>query len=198
MKLYTTLLCCFFVATLLFCPPSKATGNDFPVIGDFHYHSWISTSPKELIPEFERGCRAVESYLNDQNKEFYGEDCISNLFIATTFIANTDAYVDEFHPVESDPFQNREKARQRYSRVVTEVIEKAITDGQAVTQKEHVNLIYTLIITISRDIVADYYHNVLGGGEEAKSGYLLAGVEDGRRIYREGEYKDIYDRLKAE
>lgn len=188
----------FIVITFVFSLTwlEKAQADDFLKISDLNYKTWISAKPVSLIPDFEKSCRAVEVYLNSQNKEFYGEDCVSQLFTAANFIQISNEYVDKLYADGSTAYQNREKVTQRFNRVMSDVIEKAAKEGKAVSQKENVDLIYTLVVTVSKDIVADYYHNVIDDPEEAKSGYLLAGAEDGKRIYREGIYKEVYDKLQ--
>lgn len=187
-----------FVLGLLLHAGNISAANDYVTINDLKYQTWITDDPKNLIPDFEKGCEAVETYLNSQDKEFFGEDCVSNLFIATTFINNTNQYFDSQENPEQRALPARQAVTDKYNKVLDEVIRKAINEGKASTQKDNVNLIYTVILTISKDIVADYYHNVIADPEEAKSAYLIAGTEDGKRTYRTGEYKTIYEKLEAE
>lgn len=187
----------FIVAGLLLHAGNSFATDSYVKINDLNYQAWIAEDPKVLIPDFEKGCRAVEVYLNSQNKEFFGEDCVSNLFIATTFINNINQYFDSLEQLEQRALAARQAVTEKYDKVLLEVIQKAIDDGKASSQKENVNLIYTVILTVSKDIVADYYHNVIADPEEAKSAYLLAGTEDGKRIYRSGEYKTIYEKIEA-
>ena len=175
--------------------PSLGKEASFPLASDFDYASWISADPKEKIGEFENACRAVETYLNSINKEFYGEKCVSDLYTGATFIHNTNAFIKTVNEGSQQMTANRDAAIARFKKVLNQVIDKAIVEGKATTRKENINLIYTVIVTVSRDIVADYYHNVIGDPEEAKAGYLLAGTEDGKRIYRQGEYRAIYEQL---
>lgn len=195
-KLLRLFLAALFLLAPLVCNAQQQNeGEPFVKITELNTKSWIHDDPKSLIPEFEKSCRAIESYLNKQDKEFYGEDCISNLFIATTFIYDTNRYFDSLSPANAAVNTARAAVDAKFKKVLSEVVDKAINSGKASTEKENVNLIYTVIVTIQKDIVADYYHNVFTDPEEAKSSYLLAGAEDGRRVYRNGEYKAIYQKL---
>jgi hypothetical protein len=175
---------------LLFaCSPLVPTKSLASGLDEYTFANWITADPKSQITEFERGCRAVEAYLNSRNKEFYGEDCISNLYIAAVFIADTNNYYDAKSLEEDRRLPQRQAAQQRYTRVLEEVVAKAVREGRAETEEQQINLLYTVIVTVQKDLVADYYHNVFDDPNEAKSAYLLAGVEDGRRIYGEGSAK---------
>ncbi len=188
----------FLLTIVLFCfslSPAAALGEEFVKITDLHYMSWITDDPKALLGEFEVGCRAVAGYLNGLDKEFNGDDCVSNLFTATTFIAYANAYVDNSLPADSPGAEKRKQIREQYGRVMSEVIVKAIDDGRAVSRKDHVNLIYTVIVTIAKDVLTDYHQNIFEKPEEAKIAMNLAAEEDGKRLRREGEYQAIYDRL---
>ena len=189
----------FVILLLLLSSPVFAVqawgGEDFVKITDLHYKNWINDTPKTLIPEFEKACRAVEDYLKSQNKDFSGDDCVSQLFVATLFIANINDGLDANSPVDAQFNEKIIQVKNRYNRVVEEVIEKAIQDKKAESQKENANLIYTVVVTIAKDVFADYFHNVIDNPEIAKSDLLLAGEEDGRRHRRDGEYKEIYSQL---
>jgi len=176
-------------------PPPGAQGEEFVKITDLRYMSWITDDPKTLLPEFEVSCRAVAAYLNSLDKEFNGDDCVSNLFTAATFIAYANVYIDNTPAANSPGLEKRKQIREQYGRVMSEVIVKAIEDGRAVSRKDHVNLIYTVIVTIAKDILTDYHQNIFQRPEEAKIAMGLAAEEDAKRLRREGEYQAIYDRL---
>lgn len=178
-------------------PACGANISEFLKISDLSVNDWISEDPKKNLYEIEKSCRAVESYLNKNNKEFYGEDCISNLFIAATFIHNTNQYYQSLTPPDGVANKKIREISEKFRKVLNDVIDKAVSEGKAGTEKENINLIYTVIVTVQKDIVADYYHNVFSDPEEAKSSFLIAGAEDGKRIYREGEYKQLYKEIEA-
>ncbi len=189
------LLLLSFVLLFFSMSAPAAHGEEFVKITDLHYLSWITDDPKTLLPEFEVSCRTVATYLNSLDKVFNGDDCVSNLFTAATFIAYANVYVDNTLPADSPGSEKRAKIREQYGRVMSEVIVKAIEDGRAVSQKDHVNLIYTVIVTIAKDVLTDYYQNIFLQPEEAKIAMDLAAEEDTKRLRREGQYQAIYDRL---
>ncbi|MBU1564407.1 MAG: hypothetical protein KJ630_02115 [Proteobacteria bacterium] len=159
---------------------------DFLKISDLHYADWITTAPVDLLPEFEQGCQAVAVYLQSQKLDFNGDDCVSNLYTATTFIARANDFVDNNLTANPKSSESRAKARDQYGKVVTNVIDKAISEGKAVTQKENANLIYTVIVTIAKDVLTHYYQTVLATPNEAQVLMHIAEEENGKRVRREG------------
>jgi acetyltransferase-like isoleucine patch superfamily enzyme len=187
----------FALLLLLMTAPAvqSAEGEDFLKISEVHYADWITTDPVALLPEFERGCKAVATYLQSQQLEFNGDDCVSNLYTAATFIARTNEFVDHHLATNPTAAEVQAKARAQYDRVVSEVIGKAIGEGKAVSQKENANLIYTVIVTIAKDVLTHYYQSVLANPNEAQVLMRIAEQENEKRIRREGEYQQIYERL---
>lgn len=189
---------CFLALLLcLLTTPSvySAEKEDYLKISQLHYADWITTDPVTLLPEFEQGCKAVSTYLQSQQLEFNGDDCVSNLYTAASFIALANDFVDNKLTANPKSLETREKTREQYRRVISEVINKAVDDGKAISQKDNSNLIYTVIVTIAKDVLTDYYQTVLAPPSEAQVLMQIAREENDKRVRREGEYLKIYERL---
>lgn len=177
------------VLLVVLTPVAKAEEGDFVKITEFSYPNWLDAEPITLIAEFEKGCRTVADYLQRSQKEYHPEDCVSGLFTASVFLANANAAINESH--QQGFVEDRDAVRGRYRQVTEEVIGGALRETPEAGEREHVNLIYTLIVTYSKDVVADYIDNVLDR-QEATRYYVRALNEDNQRIAREGEYRQVY------
>lgn len=184
-----------FLSLVIAVSVQSADGEGFLKVSDLHYADWITTAPAVLLPEFEQGCKAVAVYLQSQQLEFKSDDCVSNLFTTTTFIARANEFVDNDLTDNPKGSELIKQVRSQYGRVVSEVIDKAIGDGKAISQKENANLIYTVIVTIAKDVLTHYYQTVFANPNEAKVLMRLAEEENEKRLRREGEYLEIYQRL---
>ncbi|MEE4137005.1 MAG: hypothetical protein V2I32_13070 [Desulforhopalus sp.] len=184
-----------FLSTLLLIllfsltPAIGAEDGDFVKISDLSYQNWLDAEPITLIPEFEKSCHTVADYLQRANKEYNPEDCVSGLFTASVFLASANAAINESY--QQGFAEDRDAVRGRYQQVTEEVIGGALRETPEAGERDHVNLIYTLIVTYSKDVVADYIDNVLDR-QEATRYYVQALAEDDRRINREGEYRQVY------
>lgn len=52
-----------------------------------------------------------------------------------------------------------------------------------------------MIVTIAKDVLSHYYQSVLANPNEAQVLMRIAEEENEKRIRREGEYQQIYERL---
>lgn len=170
----------------------------FVKITDLHYPDWITADPLPLLPEFEQSCTAVATYLHGQKLEFDRDECVNNLYTTTTFIARANDFVDNNLSANPKAAEAKTEAARQYGRVVTDVIGKAMSDGKAVTQKDNVNLIYTVIVTIAKDVLTDYYQKVLADPNEGNVLMHIAKEENGKRLRREGAYQEIYKQLEKQ
>jgi hypothetical protein len=184
-----------FLSTLLLIllfsltPAIGAEEGDFVKISDLSYQNWLDAEPITLIPEFEKSCHTVADYLQRANKEYNPKDCVSGLFTASVFLASANAAINGSY--QQGFAGDRDAVRGRFQQVTEEVIGGALRKTPEAGERDHVNLIYTLIVTYSKDVVADYIDNVLDR-QEATRYYVQALAEDDRRINREGEYRQVY------